>query len=174
MRSNSSFRRLSHESSTTSGSSDLVAHSINQQDVLPHLSTSLAHQPISQLDHHEQDTQGAPSSPYGLSSPIEESTNLLNQPRTKTRSRALSLGAFSFSANLLPLTQSLEASQQSRREGNKITIISAVGLVVGLQIGSGIFSSPGMLSTSDLFDLHRGSTHLSNNSADVFILYCLT
>ncbi|POW05242.1 hypothetical protein PSTT_09841 [Puccinia striiformis] len=62
-----------------------------------------------------------------------------------TRHRATSSASFSFSfsTHLLPLTNSLETVRHSVPTLNTT---SAIALVVSSQIGSGIFSSPGILS----------------------------
>ncbi|KAI9627029.1 hypothetical protein KEM48_010073 [Puccinia striiformis f. sp. tritici PST-130] len=63
----------------------------------------------------------------------------------QTRHRATSSASFSFSfsTHLLPLTNSLETVRHSVPTLNTT---SAIALVVSSQIGSGIFSSPGILS----------------------------
>ncbi|OAV95275.1 hypothetical protein, variant [Puccinia triticina 1-1 BBBD Race 1] len=68
-------------------------------------------------------------------------------PRKASRLRAASDGSasfrFNFSTHLLPLSDSLEAVRYALPT---LTTTSAIALVVSSQIGSGIFSSPGILS----------------------------
>ncbi|KAI8445783.1 amino acid/polyamine transporter I [Phakopsora pachyrhizi] len=72
--------------------------------------------------------------------------------RHRNRQMSISSTNFNFSTHLLPLGQSLESV---KRTAGKIPPSSAIALVVGMQIGSGIFSSPGALSQ------HSGSTGTS-------------
>jgi len=68
-----------------------------------------------------------------------------SSPRQTFKSPRIRAGSFSFnfSTHLLPLANSLETVQHSLPT---LSATSAIALVVSSQIGSGIFSSPGILS----------------------------
>lgn len=87
--------------------------------------------------------------PLNSSSFSSTSSSLENPPKSisPSPSRTISLSSlsFSFSTHLLPLTQSLETNHQHSLLPN-LSTLSAIALVISLQIGSGIFSSPGILS----------------------------
>ncbi|KAJ8474264.1 hypothetical protein ONZ45_g16007 [Pleurotus djamor] len=61
--------------------------------------------------------------------------------------RSYSISGFDFEQDLLPLTSSLSEPDATHVESNEknIGLINGIALVVGLQIGSGIFSSPGVV-----------------------------
>ncbi|KAI6150408.1 amino acid permease-domain-containing protein [Pisolithus tinctorius] len=63
------------------------------------------------------------------------------------RRRSISLSGFDFQRDLLPLSASLSEPDNVHGEAveKSIGLIQGIGLVVGLQIGSGIFSSPGVV-----------------------------
>ncbi|KAI6036238.1 amino acid permease-domain-containing protein [Pisolithus microcarpus] len=63
------------------------------------------------------------------------------------RPRSISFSGFDFQRDLLPLSASLSEPDSARGEAveKSIGLIQGIGLIVGLQIGSGIFSSPGVV-----------------------------
>ncbi|KAI6045787.1 amino acid permease-domain-containing protein [Pisolithus marmoratus] len=63
------------------------------------------------------------------------------------RGRSISFSGFDFQQDLLPLSASLSEPDGVRGETveKSIGLVQGIGLVVGLQIGSGIFSSPGVV-----------------------------
>ncbi|WVQ78463.1 hypothetical protein IAT38_000549 [Cryptococcus sp. DSM 104549] len=56
-----------------------------------------------------------------------------------------SLGGFEFEHALLPLTLSGEVEEGAEREERHVGLLHGIALVVGAQVGSGIFSSPGVV-----------------------------
>ncbi|EIM90040.1 L-methionine transporter [Stereum hirsutum FP-91666 SS1] len=64
------------------------------------------------------------------------------------RGRSYSMSGFAFEDGLLPLTASEAEPEEVRTlsgEKKDISLLNAIALCVGLQIGSGIFSSPGVV-----------------------------
>ncbi|KAF8894649.1 L-methionine transporter [Infundibulicybe gibba] len=63
------------------------------------------------------------------------------------RGRSYSISGFDFQHDLLPLTASVADPQTIHGDTNEksIGVVNGIALVVGLQIGSGIFSSPGVV-----------------------------
>ncbi|KAF9218402.1 amino acid transporter [Gyrodon lividus] len=65
------------------------------------------------------------------------------------RQRSFSFTGFDFQRDLLPLSASVSEPDASFGESpgseKSISLVHSIGLVVGLQIGSGIFSSPGVV-----------------------------
>ncbi|KAI0322225.1 L-methionine transporter [Amylostereum chailletii] len=94
-----------------------------------------------------------PSPPLSLSShDSDESLRALEFSQGLTqegtiRARSYSISGFGFERDLLPLSTSLsEPEVHGTVNGEKsIGFINGVALVIGLQIGSGIFSSPGVV-----------------------------
>lgn len=85
--------------------------------------------------------------------PLDDAHGLLEEDKAYSRSRAGSL-SFDFSSNLL-LASSTEVptawgTPGGRRNGGgvdeKISVTAGIALIVGMQIGSGIFSSPGVVA----------------------------
>ena len=71
------------------------------------------------------------------------------RPRSNT---VTSFAGFEFEHALLPLTLSggeeAEANGQNQGDERHVGLWHAIGLVVGMQVGSGIFSSPGVIVAS--------------------------
>ncbi|KAF8495628.1 L-methionine transporter [Gautieria morchelliformis] len=95
---------------------------------------------------------GYPSPPHSHSSSeaslraleLSQGAEPLSLHLTRSR-RSSSIGAFQFQADLLPLS----LSEAERDDGNVVEktvgLYKGIALVAGLQIGSGIFSSPGVV-----------------------------
>ncbi|KAI0079920.1 L-methionine transporter [Panus rudis PR-1116 ss-1] len=71
---------------------------------------------------------------------------LLAESPRPSRGRSYSVSGFDFQPELLPLTASLSEPENVHEHREKhIGLVKGIALVVGLQIGSGIFSSPGVV-----------------------------
>ncbi|TFY62900.1 hypothetical protein EVG20_g6536 [Dentipellis fragilis] len=72
---------------------------------------------------------------------------LSDGPAPPGRARSYSVGGFDFERDLLPLSASLSEPDEARAAASEksIGLVNGVALIVGLQIGSGIFSSPGIV-----------------------------
>ncbi|EJD02312.1 L-methionine transporter [Fomitiporia mediterranea MF3/22] len=68
-------------------------------------------------------------------------------PLTAARARSYSISGFDFQHDLLPLSASVSNPNGSGSEGTRkdIGVVNGIALIIGLQIGSGIFSSPGVV-----------------------------
>jgi len=106
-----------------------------------------SHQPVSVLS-----AGSASSSPSlrGIESSepirdgIDDRPGLARHHRSSTLT---SLGGFDFRDNLLPLTLSGEATLEHQAKGDErhVGLLHGIGLIIGTQVGSGIFSSPGVV-----------------------------
>jgi len=72
------------------------------------------------------------------------------RPRKERLNTATSFagGGFEFEHSLLPLTLSGENEVGDGGDERHVGLWHAIGLVVGMQVGSGIFSSPGVIVAS--------------------------
>lgn len=76
----------------------------------------------------------------------------LTRPFRGRSNTVTSFAGFEFEHALLPLTLSggeeAEANGQNQGDERHVGLWHAIGLVVGMQVGSGIFSSPGVIVAS--------------------------
>ncbi|KAI0709329.1 L-methionine transporter [Earliella scabrosa] len=78
---------------------------------------------------------------------LSEGPLLAENPRPPFRGRSYSVSGFDFQHDLLPLSASLSEPDEVHLESNekRLGLVNGIALIVGLQIGSGIFSSPGVV-----------------------------
>ncbi|KJA27182.1 hypothetical protein HYPSUDRAFT_35772 [Hypholoma sublateritium FD-334 SS-4] len=110
----------------------------NARDDYVVLKSSIASPPLSRHPNDSDDSLRALEVSEGPSS---------STVNPHTRSRSYSLSGFEFQRDLLPLSASVTDPGNLHEEGaeKNISLINGIALVVGLQIGSGIFSSPGVV-----------------------------
>ncbi|KAH9946044.1 L-methionine transporter [Epithele typhae] len=72
---------------------------------------------------------------------------LLAETARPYRGRSYSMSGFDFQHDLLPLSASLSEPDEVHLESGekRLGLVNGIALIVGLQIGSGIFSSPGVV-----------------------------
>ncbi|KIR32842.1 L-methionine transporter [Cryptococcus deuterogattii MMRL2647] len=92
----------------------------------------------------------APRSPSKDRSSLEltlstDGDNRVGRPRPERLATIDSLAGFEFEHALLPLTLSGDVAVDSHREERHVELWHGIALVVGAQVGSGIFSSPGVV-----------------------------
>ncbi|WRT67316.1 uncharacterized protein IL334_004286 [Kwoniella shivajii] len=104
--------------------------------------------PSPSLSSRSNDFSPPPRSPTQSLRALEHSSgsnppSLARQGRSNT---ITSLGGFEFEHALLPLTLSGEGVEEIRGEEDRhVGLLHGIALVVGAQVGSGIFSSPGVV-----------------------------
>ncbi|KAJ3536666.1 hypothetical protein NM688_g6806 [Phlebia brevispora] len=78
---------------------------------------------------------------------LEISEGPLLAETSRSRGRSYSISGFDFENDLLPLSASLSEPEVVHAESREkhISLVNGIALCVGLQIGSGIFSSPGVV-----------------------------
>lgn len=127
--------------STSTTSAAAASHPHSNRDSISSVSP-FPPQPVRANDYDDDDDLA-----------LDDARGLLEEDKASSRSRAGSL-SFDFSSNLL-LASSSEVptawdTPGGRRNGSgvdeKISVTAGIALIVGMQIGSGIFSSPGVVA----------------------------
>ncbi|WWC69289.1 uncharacterized protein I206_103227 [Kwoniella pini CBS 10737] len=123
------------------------------------------YEPISPSSHSSRsnDFSPEPASPSQSLRALEVDSNvnqngrppLLGQTKHGRSNTISSLGGFDFQHNLLPLTLSGDMEETTNRvinsmggggeEERHVSLLHGIALIVGAQVGSGIFSSPGVI-----------------------------
>ncbi|KAA1110530.1 hypothetical protein PGT21_024263 [Puccinia graminis f. sp. tritici] len=131
-------RNEEEESAPNEGATGDSSDTDSEDDILVYSDRPLHPRPGGGEDDEEH------SSTIGLlrKEPSGSSTSS-KSPAGRLRAASTGERSFIFSSNLLPLTHSFETVRHSLPSLNST---SAIALVVSSQIGSGIFSSPGILS----------------------------
>lgn len=86
-----------------------------------------------------------------LSESFVDDPDQTQRPRQNRSNTVTSFAGFEFEHELLPLTLSGEGAdaEAAKKDDEKhVGLWHAIGLVVGMQVGSGIFSSPGVIVAS--------------------------
>ncbi|KAF5330764.1 hypothetical protein D9619_005512 [Psilocybe cf. subviscida] len=112
----------------------------NARDEYVVVKTSLNYPPSPPLSRHSNDSDDSLRA-------LELSEGPSGASNRPGRGRSYSISGFDFQQDLLPLSASVTDPGTIHTEGaeKNISLIHGIALVVGLQIGSGIFSSPGVV-----------------------------